>query len=152
MCFKLLFSHAWQVVFDLPDKTVLTLELISRLVHQGHHLKKKSDLSGSWEIVVKKKYCWNVTESGSPPEEEPPLLCETAGKLVSWRQGRYLPALALPDRCLSVPSLALQDWTLCSIFPIQHLCEGARPLTPMPVKSRWHLHKTERWSYSQAQG
>lgn len=51
------------------------------------------------------------------------------------------------DTCLqwqvSVPSLALWGRARCSLFWKLHLCEGARPLTPVPVKSRWHLHKIE---------
>lgn len=40
---------------------------------------------------MKKKCCWNVTESGGGPEGKPSILCETTGQPDSWRQGRYLP-------------------------------------------------------------
>lgn len=71
MCFKLLFSHAWQVVFDLSDKTVLTLELISRLVHQGHHPKKKWLIwllrdSCEKEILLKCYWIRESTRIGTP--------------------------------------------------------------------------------------
>lgn len=147
MCLKLF--------FHMPDRLSLIF-LIKLSSHYSWHLALQIK-----DIIHKIKCLFCLLRDSCEKE----LLlkcywvrwCSRRKTLKPLRQQVILTPGDRADTCLhwQIPvclSQALQDWALCSLFWKHHLCEGTRPLTPVPVKSRWHLHKIEPQSCSQAQG